>query len=152
MFVLLTWLFSKTSILIGLAFIPRPTSGKRRLITDLSFPHGKSVTNGIPVESCHISCPGIQQGINKVIKYGPGALMVTIDLERAYHSFQVRGSDRYLLGMFRKNKYYVDLPLPFGLCNPRIFLSVVQTFGRMGFFGQPEHIIDNDLQHYYDDF
>ena len=36
------------------------------------------------------------------MKYGRGALMAKFDSERAYRSFPVRESDRYLLGMFGK--------------------------------------------------
>ena len=54
--------------------------------------------------------------------------MAKFDLKRAYRSFPVRESDRYLLGMFWKNKYYVDLALPFGLCKAPNIFNGGQTF------------------------
>ena len=54
--------------------------------------------------------------------------MAKFDLKRAYRSFPVRESDRYLLGMFWKNKYYVDLALPFGLCKAPNIFNRGQTF------------------------
>ena len=48
--------------------------------------------------------------------------MAKFDLKRAYYAFPIRECDEYLLGMFWKNHYYVDLALPFGLSNaPNIF-------------------------------
>ena len=77
--------------------------------------------------------------------------MAKFDLKRAYHSFPVREPDRYLLGMFSKNKYYVDLALPFGLCKaPNIFNRGGDILEWV--FGQLEDIIEDDLQHCYDDF
>ena len=129
--------------------IPKSTPRKWCLIIDLSFPHGKSVNDGIPPESCHICCPGIQSAIDKVMKCGRGALMVKFDFKKAYRSFSVRESDRYLLGMFWKNKYHVDLALPFRCKAPNIFNHGADISEWV--FGQPEDIIEDDLQHHYDD-
>ena len=44
----------------------------KRLITDLSYPSGGRVNDGIPKEICHFTCPGIQEAIDKIMHYGRG--------------------------------------------------------------------------------
>ena len=39
--------------------IPKSTPGKWCLITDLSYPFGASVNDGIPSELCYVTCKGI---------------------------------------------------------------------------------------------
>lgn len=75
--------------------------------------------------------------------------MGKVDIKSAYRIIPVNPSDRYLLGMHWKGKYYVDLALPFGLRSaPGIFNNVADLFEWM--------LIHNwsveDLLHYLDDY
>ena len=80
--------------------IPKSTPGKWRLITDLSYPPGNSVNDGVLEELRHTSCPGIQQAIKKIMKYGKGTLMSKFDMKRAYRNIPICEQDRHLLCMY----------------------------------------------------
>ena len=131
--------------------IPKSTPGKWRLITDLSCPPGASVNDGIPSDVTHIYCKGIQTAIDKVMRYGKGALMAKFDFKRAYRAFPIRECDRYLLGMFWKDLYYVDLALPFGLSKaPNIFNRGADLLEWA--IAESDAVLEDDIQHFYDDF
>ena len=123
--------------------------GKWRLIVDLSSPAGMSVNDGINPEEFTLQYVRIDEIIAMVYRYGKGALMAKFDVEAAYRNIAVHPSDRYLLGIKWRGKYYVDLVLPFGLRSaPYIFNSVAALV---------EWILINnysipDLVHYLDDF
>ena len=66
----------------------------------------------------------LDQIIRKVIRLGRGALMAKFDVEVAYRNIPVHPTDRVLLDMKWRGKYYVDLVLPFGLRSaPNLFSS-----------------------------
>jgi len=88
---------------------------KWRLIVDLPSLGSSSVNDGINPEEFALQYIRVDQIINMVSKYGPGALMAKFDVEAAYRNIAVHPSDRYLLGMKWRNLYYVDLAPPFGL-------------------------------------
>ena len=75
--------------------------------------------------------------------------MAKFDVEAAYRNIPVHPSDRVLLDIKWRGKYYVDLALPFGLWSaPYIFTLVADMV---------EWILKNshkvpDLLHYLDDF
>ena len=75
--------------------------------------------------------------------------MAKFDFEAAYQNIAIHPSDRFLLGMKWRSKFYVDLALPFGLRSaPYIFNCVAELV---------EWILVNnyevpDLLHYLDDF
>ena len=70
----------------------------------------------------------MDQVIQLVSQFGPGALMAKFDVKVAYRNFLVHPLDRYLLGMKWRNHYYVDLTLPFGLRSAPLFLMRSQTW------------------------
>ena len=120
-----------------------------RLILDLSFPVEHSVNDGIDKDDFTFQYCTVKHAINLIIKAGKGALMGKVDIKSAYRIIPVNPSDRYLLGMHWKGKYYVDLTLPFGLRSaPGIFNNVADLFEWM--------LIHNwsveDLLHYLDDY
>ena len=84
-----------------------------------------------------------------IIRTGKGALMAKVDIEKAYRIVPIRPEDRYLLGMKWRDKYFVDLALPFGLRSaPGIFNTLADLF---------EWILQNyydaaDILHYLDDY
>lgn len=123
--------------------------GKWRLIVDLSSPRGFSVNEGIDPEQCTLQYIRLDQIINMVAKLGRCALMAKFDVEAAYRNIPVHPDDRCLLGLKWRDRFYVDLTLPFGLRSaPYIFNSVASMV---------EWILINNynlhkLVHYLDDF
>ena len=74
--------------------------------------------------------------------------MAKFDIKRAYRLLPVNSNDRKFLGMQWREKFYVDLALPFGLRSaPKIFSQFADIL---------QHILSNVssvfIQHYLDDF
>ena len=123
--------------------------GKWRLIVDLSSPTGCSVNDGIDPEEFTLHYITVDQVIQLVSQFGPGALMAKFDVKAAYRNVLVHPSDRYLLGMKWCNCYYVDLTLPFGLHSaPFIFNAIADMVEWI--LVHPYQI--SALLHYLDDF
>lgn len=129
--------------------IPKPHQpGKWRLITDLSFPKGDSVNDGISTELCSVSYATVDDAVRCVKTLGRGALMAKFDIANAYRAVPVHPTDRMLLGMSWRGVTYIDGALPFGLRSaPKLFTAVADAF--MWALGGRDivHAI-----HYLDDF
>ena len=138
------------SMLVVLGVIPKKgQEGKWRLIVDLSSPTGASVNDGINAEDFALQYIKLDQIIGMVSRFGKGALMAKFDVESAYRNIPVSPKDRYLLGLKWRNKFYVDLALPFGLRSaPFIFNSVADL---VEWILKTNHSIQ-DLLHYLDDY
>ena len=96
--------------------IPKPHQpGKWRLITDLSFPKGQSVNDGIGAEVCSVSYATVDQAVRCIKTLGRGALLAKFDIANAYRAVPVHPSDRLLLGLSWRGDTFVDGALPFGL-------------------------------------
>ena len=67
----------------------------------------------------------VDQIIPMVAKYGTRALMAKFDVEVAYCNIAMHPDDRFLLGMRWRDKYFVDLALPFGLQSASFILNSV---------------------------
>jgi hypothetical protein len=96
-----------------IGIIPKKSSGKWRLITDLSFPTGKSVNDGINSETTTLSYLQIDEVANQVAVYGKNTKLV--DIEEAYRLVPIHADDKQLLGVQWEGMIYVDTTLPFGL-------------------------------------
>ncbi len=118
--------FDENPLDIGLITSPINTTekkgspGKRRIIMDLSFPHGKSVNAGIDKdvylnEPIELHFPSVDNLIEQIHCVGPGALMFKRDLQRAYRQLPIDPGDIHLLGFCWKDNYYIDTAAPFGL-------------------------------------
>ncbi len=84
-----------------------------------------------------------------VTKLGRGALMAKFDVRSAFRNLAVLPSQRYLLGMKWRGKFFVDLVLPFGLRSaPFIFNSVAEM---VEWILRHNYSI-RDLLHYLDDY
>jgi len=70
--------------------------GKWRLITDLSFPEGSSVNDGIDSELCSLSYVTMDEVASIVAGLGIGVLMGKVDIEAAYRLVPVHPQDRVL--------------------------------------------------------
>ena len=81
-----------------------------------------------------------------VLKSGKNCLMGKIVLKNAFRNVPVRPSDRELLGILWKGKYYVDKCLPFGLWStPFLFNKVSEAI-------EWSLKCNRNVVHYLDDF
>ena len=91
--------------------------GKWRLITDLSFPIGQSVNDGINPALCSLHYTTVEDIAKIIAKVGKGALLTKFDIESAYRLIPVHPQDRPLHAMHWEGKTYIDPMLPFALCS-----------------------------------
>jgi len=103
-------------------------TGKFRLITDLSFPHGASVNEGIDTDLVSLSYMSVDRVAEVVETLGKGSLLAKMDIEAAYRLVPVHPHDRVLLAVKWDDNIYVDACLPFGLRSaPKIFNAVADA-------------------------
>ncbi len=76
-------------------------TGKWRLITDLSFPEGSSVNDGIEPERCSLSYMTVDDVAKVVFDLGKGALLGKVDIE------PVHPQDRVLQAVKWGGKVYM---------------------------------------------
>ena len=108
--------------------IPKGTTGKWRLIVDLSSPEGTSVNDGIAENLCSLSYIGVGDAAKEVWQLGQGALLAKVDVKSAYQNIPIHPEDRWLLGMLWEGGLYTDTALPFGLrSTPKIFTTVADA-------------------------
>ena len=93
---------------------------KRRVVLDLSFPHGHSVNDGIPKDTFldvpfHLTLPRSADFVNLILSKGTGCFLYKKDLKRAYRQIPVDPKDYRFLGYKWRDNFYFDLVLPFGL-------------------------------------
>lgn len=92
----------------------------RRIIVDLSFPVGQSVNSGISREvylghEINLSFPSIDAFVALVRSKGKGALMYKRDLSRAYRQLPIDPGDIRYLGLWWRNKLFLDRMAAMGL-------------------------------------
>lgn len=123
-------------------------TGKWRLITDLSFPPGRSVNDGIEPELCSLTYTTVDQVADIITSLGEGTLMAKVDIESAYRLIPVHPDDRPLQAVKWGDQLYVDPMLPFGLRSaPKIFNAVADALQwRLSQVGV------QNLLHYLDDY
>lgn len=123
-------------------------TGKWRLITDLSFPTGFSVNDGIDPFLSTLSYTTVDDIATAVASLGAGALLAKVDVESAYRLIPVHPADRCLQAVKWKSQIFIDPMLPFGLRSaPKIFNAVA---GVLHWHLQQSGI--PLLFHYLDDF
>ena len=107
------------------------------------------MNDGILKDTFSVKYMTVDVVINGIMTYGRGTLLAKFDVENAYRNVAVHAEDRYLLGMQWRDRYFVDMALPFGLRSaPFIFKSIADLL---------EWILRNNrgvdfLHHYLDDF
>ncbi|MCG8624736.1 MAG: hypothetical protein MJE68_22410 [Proteobacteria bacterium] len=126
----------------------KSSSNKWRLITDLSFPPGKSVNDGINPELTTLSYINVDQIALKITQLGRGSQLSKMDIEEAYRIVPIHPDDRHLLGCQSDNQVYIDISLPFGLRSaPIIFTALADAL---------QWVIEqrgtSHVAHYLDDF
>ncbi len=78
--------------------------GKWRLITDLSYPEGKSVNDAIDKSLCSLSYVSVHDVANTAVALGEGSQIAKIDIKSAYRLVPVQPQDRIWLGMQWKDQ------------------------------------------------
>lgn len=102
--------------------------GKWRIITDLSFPEGRSVNDAIEPALCSLTYVSVEKVATAAMLKGKGALIAKIDIKSAYRLIPVCMEDRKWLGMEVDGQLYVDGMLPFGLRSaPKLFNAVADA-------------------------
>ena len=96
----------------------KPDSPHRRVIIDLSFPHGTSVNAGIPKDiyldtPFILKLPSINNIIHQIRTLGKGCHLYNVDISRAFRHVKLDPRDYHLLGLYHVN-WYFDTYLPFG--------------------------------------
>ena len=143
-------LFFKSAIHINrFGVIPKGhNTGKWRLITDLSFPNGQSVNDGIDAALCSLSYITVDKVAGTAATMGHGTLLAKIDIESAYRLVPVHPQDRPLQAMEWGGNIYVDPMLPFGLRSaPKIFNAIADA---LEWYLRQAGI--DEIEHYLDDF
>ena len=102
--------------------------GKWRLITDLSFPGGLSINDGIAPPLCSLRYVTVDEIAMVAARLGRGALIAKLDVESAYRIVPIHPDDRALLGVQWRGTIYIDCMLPFGLRSaPKIFTAIADA-------------------------
>ena len=99
---------------------PKRDSTHRRVIVDLSFPHGLSVNDGVSAlyyidGPMTITLPSVHTMEQRILEMGKGAFMYKSDLARGYRQLRIDPYDWDLLGFSHDGRYYLDVCPPFGL-------------------------------------
>ena len=132
----------------GVGVVPKKTGGWR-MIMHLSAPAETSINDGIKKEEFTLHYSTIDDAIRMINKLGRNTLLAKVDIKSAFRTVPVRLEDRELLGIYWKQKYYIDCCLPFGLRSaPFIFNQYAEAL---------EWILRSNYQipdtiHYLDDF
>ena len=90
-------------------------SGCWRMIADLFHPSNWSVNDGIPKSLCSLKYPSVDDALHYVRSFGPGTLLLKVNLKSSYGIVPVHPLDCHLLGLCLEDRIYVDQALPFGL-------------------------------------
>lgn len=98
---------------------PKKNSIERRVIVDLSFPHGLDVNSGIDIRNLlghdvTYTLPSISDLIAKLQIEGPGAFIWQADLSRAYRQFRIDPLDAPLMGIQFQGQFFIDRCPAFG--------------------------------------
>ena len=132
------------------AVIPKSQPGEWRLITDLSFPKGRSVNDLMLDCNSTVRYEGIPEATTAIMRVGQGAVVAKFDIKRAHCLLPVSENHRHFLGMFWKGFFYINLALPFGLRSaPKIFTRFADALqwicSKEGDIAYIQHYLDDCL-------
>ena len=92
--------FKDTHLMISrFGVIPKGSTGKWRMILDLSFQEGSSVNDGIEAGLCSLHYAKVEEATEELVKQGRNSWMAKIDIKCAYRAVPVHPQDWWLLGM-----------------------------------------------------
>ena len=83
---------------VGLGVTPKGSTGKWRLIENLSAPEGHSVNDGIREDWCSLSYVTVDDAVSAVQWLGQGSQLAKVDLRSAYRIVPVHPNNRPRLG------------------------------------------------------
>ena len=93
-------------------------------------PEQPELNDGIPKSLCSLKYPSVDNALHYIRSFGPGTLLLKVDLKSAYRIVPVHPLDRHLLGLCWEDRIYVDQALPFGLrSSPLLFTAVADAIG-----------------------
>ena len=113
--------FGEEAFFSPLGTVPKHDPSERRIIMDLSCPHGKAVNDFIPRseflgEPYSLRYPRVDNLVNIIKRKGRGCALWKRDLKKAYRQLVwTDPQDVNFLGFRWKGKYYFDLTGPMGL-------------------------------------
>ena len=108
--------------------IPKGSTGKWRLIVDMSSPEGRSVNDAIHEAWCSLNYVGTKDAAREIVARGRGTLMAKVDVKSAYRNIPIHPDDRWMMGMLWDNSLFIDTALPFGLRSaPKIFSAIADA-------------------------
>lgn len=104
-----------------MAAVPKSTEGELRILTNMSYPDGTSVNDGIDREDCTVQYATFQD----VIKFiqsckGKPVFLAKTDIKDAFRIIPISPEDYHLLLLSWERKFYIDRVMPMGLsqsCN-----------------------------------
>lgn len=111
----------------------KPNKTDRRIIVDLSFPHGNGPNQFIEKNSvfgCGVShtLPSVNDAVNIITTLEFNVLLCSVDIARAYRNFALDPLDWPLTCVSIDQKYYIDVRMPFG---SRVSSLYMQRMARM---------------------
>ena len=125
--------------------VPKSESEERRVIVDLSWPHGHAVNNGISKdmylnEPINLRYASVEEVCNMVLSIGAGAVIYKRDLKQAYRQIPVDPSDYQYLGYKWGDMMFFDTVLAMGQRNAAMACSrttraVMYLHNKDGFHG-----------------
>ena len=111
---------------IGL--VPKSQPGQWRLIVDLSFPEGHSITDEIGQDVTSIQYARLKDVAQTVRVLGRRTLLTKLDLKSAYRVVPVHRDDWPFLAIQLERQTYLDTALPFGLRSaPKLFSAIANA-------------------------
>ena len=99
--------------------VPKKNEGERRIISDLSFPEGLSVNDGIDKDQylgqqVNLCYPTVDNLATILKEKGPGTHIFKKDLKKAYRQFKLDPGDINYCVYFWEDRLFVDLALVMG--------------------------------------
>ena len=99
---------------------PKQDSNERRIILDLSFPIGRSVSDGIMKDnylgfSAKLSFPKVDDFAFRIFMLGWECMMFKVDLSRYFRQLPLDPGDYSLIGYIINGEIYFDKVLPMGM-------------------------------------
>ena len=105
---------------------PKAWCTNRRVIVNLSWPHGKSVCNDIYLgTNFQLKFPSVDDITARVQKLNSNCLLYKIDLQRAFRHLKLDPRDINKTGLQFVGEYYVDTAVPFGYRHGSVFMQRV---------------------------
>ena len=125
----------------------KPNSSNRRVIIDLSWPHGGSVNAGVPTDrylgtDFVLTYPSVDNITQEVLKLGRGCKIFKVDISRAFRHVPIDPRDLDLLGL-----HWKDYFIPFGF---KQGLSIFQRISDVVRFSMRQEC--HGIWNYIDDF